>query len=216
VRQAFTRKHAGNQLRYLWRPVIILTLILLTVGCQQASEPSSDLTNQRKVKASTSIIKVELQAQESQVATANIPTEVPTPPQVIVVVTPDVPAPEPTQVELLPPSPVPEVSAASVSAATVVGKITGYYCSQVAGYPIWDGVGYCKTMSSGQSVYAGAAACGAKWQLGQRLEVSGYGLVTCEDRGILEFTQVDIFFTTNESLYKSGISNRRTQITEVP
>jgi len=212
VRQAFTQKHAENQLQDLWRPVgVMLLVIIFLTSCvpsqsEQLPKAAAEISPQTP--------------QVSEVATqADLPTSTPT----LVVEVTNTPTIEPTVPPTVQPriaTPIPEtaqaVSAASTGGVQVQGKVTGYYCRQVSGFPIWDGGGYCGNMSSGQAVYVGAAACGAKWQLGQKLEISGFGIVVCEDRGHLEFTQVDVFFETNESLYKSGISNRYMAISEVP
>lgn len=218
MRQAFTRKHAENQLRYLWRPVIVLALIFVLVGCHPVDQDSSsDGFDQRKESSYPSALNSESQIQTPTVSavatqTATLTPQPPTPAEAVVTATV-----EPTRQPVLAPPPSSDsVSAQAASGGSELGRVTGYYCSQVEGYPIWDGGGYCGGMSSGKTVYAGAAACGARWQLGQRLEISGYGTVVCEDRGYLEFSQVDIFFDTNQSLYSSGVSNRRMQITEVP
>jgi len=186
VRQAFTQKHAENQLQDLWRPVgVMLLVIIFLTSCvpsqsEQLPKAAAEISPQTP--------------QVSEVATqADLPTSTPT----LVVEVTNTPTIEPTVPPTVQPriaTPIPEtaqaVSAASTGGVQVQGKVTGYYCRQVSGFPIWDGGGYCGNMSSGQAVYVGAAACGAKWQLGQKLEISGFGIVVCEDRGHLEFTQV--------------------------
>jgi hypothetical protein len=83
--------------------------------------------------------------------------------------------------------PVPEAPAPSVT-------LTFYVCS---GAPYGYQGGYCGTMSSGATVYEGAAACGYSWELGTRFVIDGdpTGRVyTCEDRGYLDWFHVDVFF----------------------
>lgn len=83
--------------------------------------------------------------------------------------------------------------------------VTAYYCERVPGWPLGDGGLFCGTMYNGETVHVGAAACGEAWALGTVLEVEGWGVVTCKDRGILDWTQVDIFMPTNREVYQSGI-----------
>ncbi len=212
MRQAFTQKHAKNQLQDLWRPVGVMLLVIISMTSCVPSQ------SEQLPKAATETSTQTLQVSESATQ-ADLLTSTPT----MAIESTQAPTIEPTVTPEAQPvtvTPTPEmvqpVSAASVGESQVQGKVTGYYCRQVSGFPIWDGGGYCGNMSSGQAVYVGAAACGAKWQLGQKLEISGYGIVVCEDRGHLEFTQVDIFFETNESLYMSGISNRYMAISVLP
>jgi hypothetical protein len=68
--------------------------------------------------------------------------------------------------------------------------ITFYACEGAHG-------GFCGRMASGRIVYEGAAACGRSYKLGTRLGILGdpTGRVyTCEDRGLLAPTQVDVFW----------------------
>ncbi|MDO8612852.1 MAG: hypothetical protein Q7R32_08520 [Dehalococcoidia bacterium] len=56
-------------------------------------------------------------------------------------------------------------------------------------------------MSSGKTVYEGAAACGWAYALGARVSIEGdpTGRVyVCEDRGRLAPTQVDVFWHREE------------------
>ncbi len=56
-------------------------------------------------------------------------------------------------------------------------------------------------MSSGKTVYEGAAACGSAYTLGQRVSIVGdpTGRVyVCEDRGWLAPRQVDVFWHREE------------------
>lgn len=56
-------------------------------------------------------------------------------------------------------------------------------------------------MSSGKTVYEGAAACGYAYALGERVSIVGdpTGRVyVCEDRGRLATTQVDVFWYREE------------------
>ena len=61
--------------------------------------------------------------------------------------------------------------------------------------------GFCGRMSSGKTVYEGAAACGSAYALGERVSIVGdpTGRVyVCEDRGWLAPTQVDVFWYREE------------------
>lgn len=76
----------------------------------------------------------------------------------------------------------------------VVAPITFYSCQGPRG-------GFCGAMSSGKTVYEGAAACGSAYALGERVSIAGdpteRGYV-CEDRGRLAPTQVDVFWYREE------------------
>lgn len=85
-----------------------------------------------------------------------------------------------------------------------LSQITGYYCEQIPGFPVGDGGGYCGTTASGELAQLGTAACGEKWPLGTKLNIEGFGQVTCLDRGYLGWDQVDIFFPTNRDLAQSS------------
>ena len=61
--------------------------------------------------------------------------------------------------------------------------------------------GYCGAMSSGKTVYEGAAACGSAYELGERVSIAGdpTGRVyVCEDRGWLAPAQLDVFWYREE------------------
>ena len=89
---------------------------------------------------------------------------------------------------------------ASTSSSQVTAKITGYYCQYDSGY-YGDGGNFCHGMADGATVHNGAAACGYYWKLGTELYITSLGRkVICEDRGILENTQVDVF-----SYFSSGL-----------
>ena len=214
MRQASqTQQHAKNQLQDLWRPVGILFLVMVSMaGC--VTTQSETLANKEPVstpQSTASLAVLETPESEESIAkklVANIATTPSPTPEATPTAVPEKPVVVSTATEA-------QVVAASVS-SQAQGKVTGYYCRQVQGYPIGDGGGYCGNMASGKVVYIGAAACGAKWQLGQKLEITGYGTVVCEDRGHLEFSQVDIYFETNQALYTSSISSRYMVITEVP
>ena len=107
------------------------------------------------------------------------------------------------------PLPPPE----TISIAGELGKpslITGYYCEQVPGYPIWDGGRWCHGTASGEEPRLGSAACGDKWPLWKNdkshtiLFIEGYGEVECNDRGLLENDQVDVWFDTNKRLAEAS------------
>jgi hypothetical protein len=98
--------------------------------------------------------------------------------------------------------PVPEADAGGLEedaapvaeALSPMVTLTFYVCS---GAPYGYQDGYCGTMSSGTTVYEGAAACGYSWELGTRFVIDGdpTGRVyTCEDRGYLDWFHVDVFF----------------------
>ena len=77
-----------------------------------------------------------------------------------------------------------------------------------------QGGGYCGAMSSGASVYEGAAACGYAMALGTRFAIEGdyTGRVyTCEDRGLGPVYWIDVFFWD----YASGRAWRNTLPGEV-
>ncbi len=213
MRQASqAQQHAKNQLQDLWRPVGILFLVAIFVtGCIASKPVTLDHRGSISTDQNTASLAV-LQTPEPERSIA----------ERLVVMETSALTPEATPTATLEKTATAVVSqtevvvaAASVS-TQVQGRVTGYYCRQVSGYPTGDGGGYCGNMASGKIAYVGAAACGAKWQLGQKLEIAGYGIVICEDRGHLEYTQVDIFFETNQALYTSTISSRYMVITEVP
>ena len=73
-------------------------------------------------------------------------------------------------------------------------RITFYSCLGPRG-------GFCGAMSSGKTVYEGAAACGSAYALSERVSIAGdpTGRVyVCEDRGWLTSTQVDVFWYREE------------------
>lgn len=88
----------------------------------------------------------------------------------------------------------------------IEAPITGYYCQYVPGYTYGDGGGYCGTTASGIVVgtYANMAACGWGWNLGDVIEIDGYGRVICYDTGHLGRYQIDLFFYTNAQMDLSG------------
>ena len=113
------------------------------------------------------------------------------------------------QVPIAHSSPPPE----TISIAGEISKlspITGYYCEQVPGYPIWDGGKWCHGTASGEEPRLGSAACGDKWPLWKNdkshtiLFIEGYGEVECLDRGQLEYDQVDVWFDTNKRLAEAN------------
>ena len=76
----------------------------------------------------------------------------------------------------------------------VVAPLTFYSCQGPRG-------GFCGSMSSGNTVYEGAAACGPAYALGERVSIVGdpTGRVyVCEDRGWLAPTHVDVFWYREE------------------
>ena len=213
MRQAFTRKHAESQLHYLWRPVVVVTLTIILVSCNQEGS-SHNVVGQSTQSSDVSLQTAKLISESATVV--QVMTETPTHQELII----QTPEPTTTPVPTKEPAPVIEsgVSAQSVhqSGGSISGRVTGYYCSQIEGYTVGDGGGYCGNMASGVKVFAGAAACGYHWATGQRLNVDGYGEVTCLDRGNLEFTQVDIFFATNKAFDESGVSSNHRLLTPVP
>lgn len=211
MRLTILREHAESQLRYLWRPVVVVTFAVLLLSC--GTSPGS--TSQSPLDPSTTEVYLPL-------TPTTILTQEPSP-----VIEAETPTPEPTSTATPTQAPAPLLapavnnqsgaSAQSVqSGNSVVGRVTGYYCSQIEGYPVWDGGGYCGNMASGSTVFSGAAACGYYWTLGQRIEVEGFGEVVCMDRGHLEHTQIDIFFPTNRDLYESGIGSNYRSLTPLP
>lgn len=105
--------------------------------------------------------------------------------------------PTPPPVVELPPEPVAPEKNLGVG---VEAKITGYYCADNGGY-YGDGGGFCGQMASGRVVYDGAAACGYYWDLGQDIYIDSLDrTLKCEDRGNLDYTQIDVF-----SYYNSGL-----------
>lgn len=194
MRFSLPRDLAQSQLQNIWRPVWFMALVILMTGCNtHASGP---------YVADFAVIPSPVAQWESQSQNEIIGEGL--------TLTPTAQAPTATPTTLaVTPAPQPATESNQVQAASVgqssgeTSRITGYYCHQVEGFPLWDGGGYCGNMSSGRPVYVGAAACGAKWQLGTRLNIEGYGIVVCEDRGHLGFSQVDIFFESNQTLYQS-------------
>lgn len=67
-------------------------------------------------------------------------------------------------------------------------RITFYACI---------GNGFCNTMAGGKEPYEGAAACSYDLPLGTRLQIvndPAHRIYTCEDRGYLSPTWIDVFF----------------------
>lgn len=124
---------------------------------------------------------------------ASTPSSTPTPTSV------STPTPIPTQPLFL------DDTVQQVKVGDELSPITGYYCEQIPGYPVGDGGGYCGPTASGQLPRLGTAACGEKWPLGTRVRITGYGEVTCLDRGYLGWNQVDVFFPTNRDLAESNL-----------
>ncbi len=107
---------------------------------------------------------------------------------------PFLPAPAPLQVEA-PPRPRPNAAAllAAETLFTPKGRIanvniTFYDCA---------GQGFCGAMANGRKVYEGAAACSYNLPIGTRFIIVGDPtgrIYSCEDRGLLASTWVDVFF----------------------
>lgn len=72
---------------------------------------------------------------------------------------------------------------------TLTVALTFYVCTNAP-----PGQSYCGTMSSGTTVYEGAAACGEALSLGTQFSIVGEGRTyTCEDRGRGGAYWIDIF-----------------------
>ena len=74
--------------------------------------------------------------------------------------------------------------------------MTFYVCS---GAPVGFDGGFCGKMANGEIVHPGAVACGYAYRLGDTLKIKGDSLnrtYTCEDRGLLGWSQVDVWFPT--------------------
>ena len=108
--------------------------------------------------------------------------------------TPPEPTPEP-----VPPKPPP--------AEGIPVAVTFYAC---------EGDGYCGTMSNGETVHPGAAACGYAFDLGMRFTLAGdptERTYTCKDRGLGPYHWVDIFFaSTNEGFAWQALVDTSGQI----
>lgn len=60
-------------------------------------------------------------------------------------------------------------------------------------------------MASGKMVYLGAIACPRSIDLGEKIEIKGLGVYTCEDRMNIRYTNnFDIFMTTKAEALKFG------------
>lgn len=60
-------------------------------------------------------------------------------------------------------------------------------------------------MASGKMVYIGAIACPRSIALGEKIEIKGLGVYTCEDRMNIRYTNnFDVFMTTKAEALKFG------------
>lgn len=89
--------------------------------------------------------------------------------------------------------------------------ITYYYGRPVSGYPIGDGGGFYK----GEGKSGVTAACGEKWSKGTVLRIEGYDKpIICDDRGMLAYNGIDLYFDTNEEAVKANLPSSA-NVTEV-
>lgn len=107
--------------------------------------------------------------------------------------TPTIAPPTPEPVPVVPVLPLPTVEPVEAAphggAGTLTVSLTFYVCTNAP-----PGQSYCGTMSSGATVYEGAAACGDAIPLGTRFSIVGEGRIyVCEDRGAGPYFWIDIF-----------------------
>ena len=70
-------------------------------------------------------------------------------------------------------------------------------------------------MASNKEVYKGAVACPIYYNFGTKLDIEGYGIVTCEDRMNIRFRdkeKFDIFMFSYDEAIKFGIKQLRYRI----
>jgi len=94
---------------------------------------------------------------------------------------------------------VPETSSIDVA-------LTFFVC---VGAPAGFDDGYCGRMANGETVHDGAAACGYRFQIGDRFRIVGDSnarVYTCEDRGLGASLWIDVWFYD----YASGRAWRNT------